>query len=280
MKVSDMQAHLIKSCGTDLDVVNAARVSFAKESSIEYYKGGITLDDDCQWVADDGSEGWEEGSINGGPHDGETYLWKLRDSDKKLIHYLAKHNHITPFMHCFATFRMKAPIFVARQLVKHQIGLSWNEESRRYIDEEPEFWFPEEWRKRPDGSIKQGSGEKFTDYVYHENTKANREKYLNWTCTGIDRSAEYVIEYRTHEALLDYLAMLDAKVAPEMARMILPLNTMTNWIWSGSLAAWARVANLRLDPHAQLECQMAVKPIAEACSKQWPVSWKALTTSN
>ncbi len=224
MKIAEIDATLVDSMGTDLSVVNAARVSFAKESDWEV------------------REVSNEGSMN--------FTLTLSEKDGKLINYLAKHKHITPFMHCFATFRMKAPIFVARQLVKHQIGLSWNEESRRYIDEEPEFWFPKEWRARPDGSIKQGSGEEIVKFV------------------SINGAAEY--------ALNIYNELLERNVAPEQARMVLPLNTMTNWIWSGSLAAWARVANLRLDPHAQKECQDIVKGIDEQCAKVWPVSWAAL----
>lgn len=226
MKIAEMSATLVDSMGTDLSVVNAARVSFAKESDWDRYEDR--------------------------PYE------RLSDKDAKLINYLAKHNHITPFMHCFTTFRMKAPIFVARQLVKHQIGLSWNEESRRYIDEEPEFWLPI-LRMRPDGSIKQGSGE---GYIQDENDPVNMNT---------------IIESHTETALLYYNTLLNRGIAPEQARMVLPLNTMTNWIWSGSLAAWARVASLRLDPHAQLECQEAVKPIAEQCEQLWPVSWKALT---
>lgn len=237
MKIAEMSATLVDSMGTDLSVVNAARVSFAKESD------------------------WEEDMENGS----RVITYRLSDKDGKLINYLAKHNHITPFMHCFATFRMKAPIFVARQLVKHQIGLSWNEESRRYIDEEPEFWIPKVWRARPEGSIKQGSG---TGEI------KNPQFY------GVDYGSSGGFDQYLELCLLGYERLLKQGVAPEQARMVLPLNTMTNWIWSGSLAAWARVANLRLDPHAQLECQMAVKPIAEQCEQLWPVSWKALTKSN
>lgn len=225
MKIVPMEVTLIDHMGSDLTVVNAARVSFAKESE------------------------WGDDVCEGGSY--------LKDSDAKLINYLATHNHWTPFGHCFAQFRIKAPIFVARQLVKHQVGLVWNEESRRYIDSEPEFWFPEVWRGRPDGSIKQGSA-------------------------GVvdPNQPNMQVNIRTHaftaQALGLYLELMKAGVAPEQARMVLPLNTMTEWIWSGSLAAFARVCKLRLDPHAQKETADIAKGIDGDMRGLFPVSWEAL----
>lgn len=213
MKIAEMQVELIDSMGDDNSVVNAARVSFAKDAS--------------------------------------NYT---EEKNAKLIKYLAKHNHFTTFCHAFLSFRIKAPLFVARQLVKHQVGLSWNEESRRYIDSGPEFWFPEEFRNRPEGSVKQGSSgvSHLTDY-FIDHCKVNSEK-----------------------SLLLYNEMLANKVAPEQARIVLPLNTMTNWVWSGSLFAFARVCNLRLDPHAQVEVQEIAKLISEQVKDKFPVSWKHL----
>ena len=221
MKSARMKVDLVDHMGTDMTVVDAARVSMAKESAWEVLDSGST---------------------------------KLPDKDVKLIHYLTKHNHWTPFGHCFATFRVKAPIFVTRQLVKHQIGLCWNEVSRRYVDEEPEFWFPEVWRERPEGSIKQGSGQ------------------AHYASMHIAR----LIERRTQESLNLYQSLIDDRVAPEQARMVLPLNTMTEWIWSGSLAAWARVCKLRLDPHAQEETRLVAEMFAKELEPIFPVSWAAL----
>lgn len=229
MKTAEIAVTLIDHMGSDLSVCNAARVSFAKESS------------------------WSEASS-----DEDNFL---RDSDERLIAYLAKHNHWSPFAHCFASFRIKAPIFVARQLVKHQVGLAWNEESRRYIDEEPEFFFPDVWRGRPEGSIKQGSVGTVERFDHEDGT---------FIVAGV---AEYVCK----DALTAYNRLIDGGVAPEQARMILPQNTMTNWIWSGSLMAFARVCNLRLDSHAQAETREVAVEIDSRMNALFPVSWKALT---
>ena len=142
MKAADMSVELIDYMGTDLSVVNAARVSFSKESEYQLL-------------------GYKERYENGVCVDKQEYL-QMKEEDKKLLRYLAKHNHWSPFSHAFASFRIKAPIFVARQLVKHQVGLAWNEVSRRYVDDEPEFYFPNEWRARA-ASVKQGSSDESVD---------------------------------------------------------------------------------------------------------------------
>lgn len=223
-----MKVELIDSMGSDLSVVNAARVSFAKESDWEY----------CH---EDGVHPFDQ-------------FKELSEKDQKLINYLAKHGHWTPFAHSFLSFRIKAPIFVARQLVKHQVGLAWNEVSRRYVDDEPEFWFPEVWRGKP-VNAKQGSD-------------------------GImplpDIECAYWPELVIGESLKCYLEMVDKGYAPEQARMVLPQNTMTEWIWSGSLAAFARVCKLRLDPHAQQETQEIAKQINGLVPDVFKYSWKAL----
>jgi len=213
MKIVSISVEFLDSMGDDLRVVNAARVSHDKESA------------------------WHED-------------WRLSDKDAKLVAFLKQHNHFTPFCHCFASFRIKAPIFVARQLVKHQVGLAWNEVSRRYVDKEPEFWFPEVWRGRPEGSIKQGS--------------AGEVAVTHWPHHAVENALEC------------YKDLLAQGVAPEQARMILPLNTMTEWIWSGSLAAWARVCNLRLDPHAQEETREVAGHIDRHMRGIFPVSWGEL----
>lgn len=227
MKIAEQSVELIDYMGNDLSVVNAARVSFSKESDWEY-------DED--------------------KHDGHGPE-RLSEKDTRLINYLAKHNHWTPFAHAFASFRIKAPIFVARQLVKHQVGLAWNEVSRRYVQEEPEFFFPASWRSAPEGSIKQGSGDKVINVVF-DNTS--------------------MPEDATDYCLYTYNLLLERGVAPEQARMVLPQNTMTEWIWSGSLAAFARVCKLRLDPHAQLETQQVAQMIKDNIEPLFPVSFKAL----
>lgn len=227
MKISEQQVTLVDSMGTDLSVVNAARVSFHKESDWEY-------------------------DVSPGGGKTETFL---SEKDQKLITYLAKHNHWTPFAHVFLSFRIKAPIFVARQLVKHQVGLAWNEVSRRYVDDEPEFWFPKEWRGRP-VNAKQGS-----DGVLDQ-----QQGYFD----RMTATVRYCLE--------DYLEAIEDGMAPEQARMILPQNTMTEWIWSGSLAAFARVVKLRTDPHAQLETQEVAKKIDSLVPSELQHSWKALTS--
>ena len=157
--------------------------------------------------------------------------------------------------HTSISIRVKAPIFMARQFVKHQIGLVWNEESRRYINEEPEFYKPKEWRERP-SNVKQGSGDKlqFDD------------------CEWVDEAFIRL----TDESLGVYRSMIGDGVAPEQARMILPQSTMTNWIWTGSLVAFARIVKLRTEEHAQIEAQELAIKIAEVVEPLYPVSWKAL----
>ena len=227
MKIAPMKVELIDSMGSDLSVVNAARVSFAKESDWEYQH--------------------EEGV-----HPFDQFK-ELSEKDQKLINYLAKHGHWTPFAHSFLSFRIKAPIFVARQLVKHQVGLAWNEVSRRYVDDEPEFWFPEVWRGKP-VNAKQGS---------NGIVDLSRPEML-----GASDASSY--------CLFIYQTLLNEGVAPEQARMVLPQNTMTEWIWSGSLAAFARVCKLRLDPHAQQETQEIAKQINGLVPQEFTYSWKAL----
>lgn len=182
---------------------------------------------------------------------------EFREQDAKLINYLAKHNHWTPFAHCFASFRIKAPIFVGRQLVKHQVGLAWNEVSRRYVDDAPEFWFPKEWRGRP-VNAKQGS---------NGVVQIKKTGHMGFG-VGPEENTEF--------ALVVYNGLLEQGVAPEQARMVLPQNTMTEWIWSGSLAAFARVCKLRLDDHAQQETREVVSYIRNYMVELFPVSFNAL----
>jgi thymidylate synthase (FAD) len=220
-----MQVELIDHMGDDLRVVNAARVSFAKESR------------------------YEEDHFGSG----------LPAKDIKLIEYLAKHGHWSPFSHCFLTFRIKAPIFVARQLQKHQVGLAWNEVSRRYVDSEPEFYVPEGWRTRAE-NVKQGSSA-YTMEVNHELRCGDDP--TDW--------ADYT---EVLKGLYQY--MISKGVCPEQARMVLPQSMMTEWYWSGSLYAFARVVKQRTDSHAQKETQEVAKGIAFAAAECFPYAWPAL----
>lgn len=220
-----IKATYIDHMGTDLTVANAARVSFGKTSEME----------DNMW--------------------GPPYL---KDKDAKLIRYLAKHKHISPFGHCFASFHVKAPIFVARQLVKHSF-LRWNEISRRYTTENIEFYVPEAWRGRS-ADKKQGS-----DGVVE----------LHPMTFVVDPNED---NQELNEASLDvYNYMLQQGVAPEQARMVLPQSTMTEWYWSGSLDAFARMCLLRCASDTQYETRLVADNINGEMSKLFPVSWDALT---
>ncbi len=154
------------------------------------------------------------------------------------------------------SFRVKAPIFVARQLVKHQKDLVWNEESRRYIDSDPDFFVPEVWRARPDGSIKQGSSE----------TDALSSQHYTRGCAN---------EHALGQLQL-YDALIGNHVAPELARMVLPQSAMTEWIWTGTPEAWNRVCSLRLDPHAQKETREIAQMIDKGMNEVMPRTWKLL----
>jgi len=181
----------------------------------------------------------------------------LTQGDMGLIRYLAYHNHWTPFGHVQLQFRIKAPVFVARQLVKHQVGLVWNEVSRRYVDEPPEFYNPELWRIRAEDK-KQGS----SDDVLELDSLVFKEYWDLMT------KAAQLYEYMVQEK----------NIAPEQARMILPQSMMTEWYWTGSLAAFARVVNLRSTPDAQLECRLVANLIDDKINTLYDLdtSWNAL----
>ena len=216
--------------GDDLTVVNAARVSFNKVSQLECI-------------------------------DMQKGKYAMKHQDEKLIKYLAKHKHISPFGHCFASFHVKAPVFVARQLVKHKF-LRWNEISRRYVDEKPEFYMPDEWRGRAEDK-KQGSNGVVELYNCFDKRNPN---FL-------------VGETLTHYTKLQgelYQSLLDAGVCPEQARMVLPQSMMTEWYWSGSLDAFADMCALRCKPDTQYESQLVANQIDDMMSEKFPVSWEAL----
>ena len=182
---------------------------------------------------------------------------EMSEGDTKLIRYLAKHNHWSPFGHASLQFRIKAPIFVARQLVKHQIGLTWNEISRRYVDYEPEFYEVDKWRGRPVDK-KQGSSEENIEWI-NKNIRTG----------ALQSQVENV-------ALANYNLMIGAGVAPEQARMILPQSMMTEWYWSGTLYAFARVCNLRCAEDAQYETRIVANFINDECKELFPISWEEL----
>lgn len=223
MIISPIKVEYIDHLGSDDTVVDTARVSFNKNSSLY-----------------------------------------TKEQNAKLIYYLAKHGHWSPFSHCFLSFRIKAPLFVARQLQKHTVGLSWNEVSRRYVDTEPEFYIPDVWRGRAENA-KQGS-----EGVIESIWWIPEDSYYSIT-TGVEEI--------TFACLRRYNQMIKEGVCPEQARMVLPQNTHTEWIWSGSLTAFARVINLRLDPHSQYETSIVAQQIKSEVSKWFPISWEALSNS-
>ena len=185
----------------------------------------------------------------------------VEESDTKLINYLAKHNHWTPFGHASMSFHVKAPIFVARQLVKHQVGLVWNEISRRYVDYEPDYWIPEHWRARAEDK-KQGSDEnEYIDWLSKDERTGGR----------VDKVCQFAIQ--------TYKLMLEKGVCPEQARMVLPQNVLTEWYWTGSLYAFARVCNLRCQPDAQKETRDICWKIDQLANVSFPVSWEALRSA-
>ena len=208
-----MKANLIETMGSDLTVVNAARVSYGKHKE------------------------------------------QLDEKDKRLIRYLAKHKHTSPFGHCFATFHIRAPIFVARQLVKHKF-LRINEISRRYVDSEPEFYYPSEYRGRPVDSKQGSDGVVATEH-------------------GIIGQSVW---HNSYQSVKLYTYLLNRGVCPEQARMVLPQNMYTEWYWSGSLDAFSDMCNLRCKRDTQHETQTIANEVSNCLLSVWPVSWSALAS--
>lgn len=230
-----MEVGYITHSGDDLLVVNSARVSFDKQS---------------EWAnLEEYLSNWRE-----------AVQLELKDGDKKLIKYLATHGHWTPFSHPQITLRIKAPIFVRTQCFKHKIGFTENEVSRRYVDDEPEFYTPEVWRGRPKNGIKQGSS----------------DEEVKWLEGGWLIEPEVKDLYQ--DSLEIYKELLKSGVAPEQARMVLPQSMYTQWVWTGSLAAYARFYKLRSDPHAQKEIQELAEMVADIIDPLFPEAWSALTT--
>ena len=247
--------------GSDLSVVNSARVSFGKASEWAY------LD-------------WRHSTMH-------PQRKMLSDRDTKLIKYLAKHKHISPFGHCFASFHVKAPIFVARQLVKHKF-LRWNEISRRYVDDEPEFYIPDVWRGRSKDK-KQGSEGTIPIDKICSHTGDHIKDYWHKTVDGIEgtpyedgryfpeQSIADDIHFFYEDEVLDlYNKLINAGVAPEQARMVLPTSLMTEWYWSGSLDAFADMCGLRCSPDTQHETWLVADQISQKMKELFPVCWEAL----
>jgi len=214
----------IEHMGSDLTVVNAARVSFAKTSEWEQTKDGTR---------------------------------QLSQKDQRLIKYLAQHNHWTPFAHPQITLRIKAPIFVRTQLFKHKVGFTENEISRRYVTNEPEFYTPD-WRAAPTDGAKQGS----SDFIYDPVVEDLDRMYNRIALESVDI----------------YKELMKNGVAPEQARSVLPQGTYTEWWWTGSLSAYARVFKQRIDAHAQWEIQQYADAIGKILEPLFPHSWAVLTT--
>lgn len=218
-----MKVEFIDKMGDDLRVANAARVSFDKESELFW----------SDTVGD----------------------WALKDSDERLINYLATNGHWTPFSHVMVTMRETLPIFLARQRLKHMVGFTYNEVSRRYVDDDPTFYMPKVWRKRAENK-KQGSSDEPADL-----SPLSQEAYGE--CCA--------------KCLKMYNSLLEDGVAPEQARMVLPQSMYTSYYVTGSLAAWARAYKQRTDDHAQSEWDEITPQWNEILREHFPVSWKALT---
>jgi thymidylate synthase (FAD) len=229
---TQISVQLIDSMGSDLSVVNSARVSFGKKS---------------EWV--------EDGKPYGGAIDewGNKYHDKvLSERDQKLIRYLAKHKHLSPFNHTFVTFHVSAPIYVARQLQKHEY-MPWNEVSKRYVDDTPELYEPE-WRSRSVDK-KQGSGGPME----------------------ISLDSEMLYHATCRNALTTYERMIQEGVSPEQARSILPQNMMTQWYWSGTVGAVSKMCRLRCKEDTQYESRLVADQVSTIMQGLYPVSWGALT---
>lgn len=249
MKVAEIKVKYVDHSGSDLKVVNCARASFDKTSKLDEH--GYLKGEDANL-------------INFLARGCTTQEWEglaekmLAAEDKCFVQELLRQHkasavHFAPFCHASVTLRLEIPVFVARQLVKHQVGMTWSEVSRRYVSDEPEFWFPSTWSSRPK-NVKQGSGK-----------PVHNQRLVTWLAKDC-----------VSDALAAYKTLLCEGVAPEEARIILPLNHMTTIVWTGTLLAWTRVANQRLDTHAQTATREVAKGIQDVVKPLFPVSWNAL----
>lgn len=285
MKFGKIKATYVDHMGSDTTVVNAARVSFGRKSewlpagAVNHYEGAIVQNIDWSGkvvpkqamsatytrpaVLPKGDVGLIKFLARGKTgQEWEDILDEVvsgnlsrEDAHDLLVHVKNTPTHWAPFAHPQITMVEKVPIFVARQRFKHMIGFTYNEVSRRYVDDEPEFYTPSEWRSRPEGSVKQGSGEG------HKNSRN--------LCVGY--------EHHMAQLALDYNSMIAGGVAPEQARMVLPQSMMTEYYVTGSLYGWANAYIQRSDPHAQKEIQELAAQWDEIIAPLYPVSWAALT---
>lgn len=274
MKTAQITVEYLDHLGTDLTVVNAARTSFGKESTWDYgpptehlgYNNEVHYRQEKILKPADANlirflaRGyrtleWDAllDEVLSAAFQSPDYATQKSELTEILLHYKKSAQHWTPFGHPHMQIRMKLPIFLARQFVKHQVGGVWSEESRRYMSSEPEFWFPKEWHGRPE-DIKQGS-----DGVHPES--------VMWGQAAAEQ---------TKSALAFYMQAVGSGIAPEEARIVLPLNTMTTVTWTGSLLFWSRVCNQRLDDHAQKAANELAGQIAAIAEPLFPVSWAAL----
>lgn len=286
-----MQVTYIDSMGSDLSVVNAARVSFGKKSEWEWTKDGFQ----ALSKADQGlisflargctSGDWEEmldnvfekGVVSAyddfaiHPVTEEEVEANYLEMEQMINHIRKMPDHWTPFGHTAITLHIKAPIFVARQLGKHQVGFVWNEVSRRYITDEPEFYVPETWRKAAE-NVKQGSSEEAVDLRSFGVNGDGPPHQSGW-----EADLEEVLGYSLRDTLGLYNSLLRSGVCPEQARMILPQSMYTEWYWTGNLYGFANVYNQRTDSHAQKEVRDVAHQIGEIIEPLFPVSWRELT---
>lgn len=251
MGIEQLTVDYVEHSGSDISVVNAARVSFDKKSEALGHTG-----------------------IGDGP-----MVPVVHDSDKNLIKYLADNKHYSPFNHTFVTFRCSAPLFIMGQLKKHEY-MPWNEISRRYIDSKPEFYMPDTWRGKSEDK-KQGSSNESVDTLYWSDldTELSIEGHPVWheeTECGVSEYTQYMYE----DTLQLYTRMIDNGVCPEQARMVLPQSTMSSWIWSGTVKAVAKMCNLRCTSDTQYESRVIANKISEHMHTLFPVSWSALMGTN
>lgn len=224
MGIEQITVEYVRHTGDDLSVVDAARVSYDKKSVALGYTGSSD----------------------------SNMIPVIHDSDKRLIKYLADHQHYSPFNHAFVTFRCTAPVFCIAQLQKHEY-MPWNQVSRRYIDTDPEFYTPDEWRGKPKNSKQGSSGAAESQYFPNIYAKEIHEK-----CLG------------------DYRKMIAQGVAAEQARMLLPQSMLSSWVWSGSLKAVSKMCKLRCAHDTQYESRVVANKISEYMEELFPVSWAAL----
>lgn len=207
-----IKASLIDNFGSDLTVVNAARVTMGVERE------------------------------------------ELKENDTRLINFLARERHVSPFRHPQASFRCEAPIAIARQLQKHQVGFSWNEMSRRYKDGAVDIFIPKEIFSRPD-DLHSGSGA---------------------LLEGEEEAKALALFNSAYEASLAGYDELIKFIAPEQARFVLPQGMITTWYWTGSLYGWFELCRQRLSSHAQYEVRLFAQSLDEEMAKLYPISWSAL----